>query len=63
MLADCGNVSNERFVLAHRRSLTDIKRKTYQDIEMHTWGAPRRVIVSSSSAVGIDLEDVSRGAL
>eukprot|EP00959_Pyramimonas_sp_CCMP1952_P413761 8669534-Pyramimonas_sp.AAC.1 len=44
MLADCGNVSSERFALAHRRSLTDIKGKTYQDNEMHIWGAPRRVI-------------------
>eukprot|EP00959_Pyramimonas_sp_CCMP1952_P012600 266163-Pyramimonas_sp.AAC.1 len=44
MLADCGAVSSERFALAHRRSLTYIKRKTYQDNAMHIWGAPRRVI-------------------
>ena len=45
ILADCGNVSSERFALAHRRSLTDIHRKTYQENEMHIWGAPRRVIL------------------
>ena len=45
ILADCGNVSSERFALAHRRSLTDIHRNTYQDNEMHIWGAPRRVII------------------
>eukprot|EP00959_Pyramimonas_sp_CCMP1952_P271195 5669718-Pyramimonas_sp.AAC.1 len=44
MLAGCGNVSSERFALAHRRPLTGIKRKTYQDNEMHIRGAPRRVI-------------------
>eukprot|EP00959_Pyramimonas_sp_CCMP1952_P395168 8279688-Pyramimonas_sp.AAC.1 len=46
MLADCGNVSSERFALAHRRSLTYINRKTYQYNAMHIWGASRRVVVT-----------------
>ena len=45
ILADCGNVSSERFALAHMRPLTDIHRKMCQDNEMHIWGAPRRVII------------------
>ena len=44
ILADCGNVSSERFALAHMRPLTDIHRKMCQENEMHIWGAPRRVI-------------------
>eukprot|EP00959_Pyramimonas_sp_CCMP1952_P443198 9278955-Pyramimonas_sp.AAC.1 len=49
-LADCGSVSSERFALAHRRPLTNIKRKTYQYNEMRIWGAPRRVIILSFSS-------------
>ena len=45
ILADCGNVSSERFALAHMRPLTDIHRKMCQENEMHIWGAPRRVII------------------
>ena len=44
ILADCGNVSSERFALAHMRPLTDIHRNICQENEMHIWGAPRRVI-------------------
>eukprot|EP00959_Pyramimonas_sp_CCMP1952_P121752 2545555-Pyramimonas_sp.AAC.1 len=49
MLADCGNVSSDRFALAHRRSLTDINRKTHRDNEMHMWGAPRRAFVFATA--------------